>query len=215
MSNNTYPASAEELEVLNLRAQNQAIKPSTAKEREVHKNLLSSCLSSWKGDGAGPLSLSQTNTGIISKATLEKHTRTLSALIKHPYEQIIAVNTFCTAAGPLWKTAMNNSCTDKIPVHKQLWMITAPTKWPSEQTAMTMSNSCTNKRPPKANSCEHFLRCQTTVSLHPKHKIQLLAPSTKADSKDQQEQNFKKSHNYLKKIKIHKILRSMPMRTNG
>jgi len=49
------------------------------------------------------------------------------------------------------------------------------------------------------NSCEHFLRCQTTVSLHPKHKIQLLAPSTKADSKDQQEQNLKKSHIYLKK----------------
>ena len=70
-------------------------------------------------------------------------------------------------------------------------MITAPTKWPSEQTAMTMSNSCTNKRPPKANSCEHFLRCQTTVSLHPKHKIQLLAPSTKADSKDQQEEQTK------------------------
>lgn len=139
----------------------------------------------------------QTNTGIISKATLEKHMRTLSALIKHPYEQILAVNTFCTAAGPLWKTAVNNSCTDKISVHKQLWMIPAPINWPSEPTAM--SNSCTNKRPPEANSCEHFLRCQTTVSLHPKHKIQLLAPSTKADSKDQQEQNFKKSHIYLKK----------------
>ena len=38
------------LRYYNLRAQNQAIKPSTAKEREVHKQILSSCLSSWKED---------------------------------------------------------------------------------------------------------------------------------------------------------------------
>ena len=51
-SNKTYPVSAAELEVLQPGTQNQAIKPSTAKKREVHKKCLSSCLSSWKEDGA-------------------------------------------------------------------------------------------------------------------------------------------------------------------
>lgn len=73
----------------NLRAQNQAIKPSTAKEREVHKNFLSSCLSSWKEDGA-------------TVTQSDQYWNYFKGNTGKTY-----ANTFCADKAPLWT---NSSC---------------------------------------------------------------------------------------------------------